>query len=670
MADEPVKDLHEENWSMEYKEDQLNANIIADNINRELLKNTKNGETFEIDVSNGEIKELYKKLGKDFKPLAVRTIRALLGVIHQGVWTETKFADLKVKIVDNIDIELKDIIPKHENIPKTFNCVVLGVDQRKTYVKSGTVQCLQCDKQEPIQCDKYRRLPQKRCWNKGCKGNVMILNPHGLNTGSIQTIVIQEPMEDVRQNSPVTFAAKLLDRDVGDAYMGQKKKVTGMFKTVVTDSKRNEFEVNIEFIDMTDLDDVKLVIPPKENIEKWENDSKEKDYLDKVIQSYAPHILGHRNIKLSILLQLVGGSINENIREWINIFLVGDPGVAKTELLKFGELCTQKSVYTTGKGTTAAGLTAGMVKQPNGTSILQAGVYPLCHNGYAYVDEFDKMSHEDQSVMHTVMEHGQVNRAVAGINVSLPAKVPTLAAANPKYGAYDAKLTLIENIMVPTPLLTRFDMIWLMRDKVDNIMDTKTAEHILATFMGKSREEDTYLSLRELLGYINYCKSLQPIITEQVNKKLVTFYNQLRKATKGEDNEMIPINPRHLQSLVRLSTAHAKLFFRKEVTKEDVDCIIDLYKDMLLSFGKKLEDDGFVQVDLSGTKKLDEDHQFEECWRAVADKDGRVSESDLFKKLQEIYKWESKKFNKRMFNMKERQGEIYVTDGRLNWKMQ
>ena len=131
MADDKPKDLHIENWSVGYKEDQINANIIADNINQEVLKNTKNGETFEIDLTGGEIKELYKKLGKDFKPLAVRTIQSLLGVLHQGVWTPTKFGELRTKIVDNVDIDIKELKPKHEDIPKTFNCVVLGVDQRK-----------------------------------------------------------------------------------------------------------------------------------------------------------------------------------------------------------------------------------------------------------------------------------------------------------------------------------------------------------------------------------------------------------------------------------------------------------------------------------------------------------------------------------------------------------
>jgi len=652
------------------EQENIDANVIMDNIDEELIKTIEKDGIFPVDLTNPEINKVYKKYGKDFKDLAVRSVKTKFGVVHKGKWTETIYKKLKIKIIDKVDTELKNINPEHEAVPITFNCVVLGVDQRKAYVKSATVQCPQCSSIDFIRADKDRGLRAPRCWNGSCRGVTMIIVPKDLKTGYIQTVVIQEPMEDVRKNSPVIFSAKLLDWDVGEAYMGQKKRITGMFKTVVTDSKKNEYEINIEVIDMTDLDDVKLVMPPKEDIEKWKKDKDEKDYLDKVIQSYAPHILGHRNIKLSILLQLVGGSKNKNIREWINLFLVGDPGVAKTELLKFGELCTQKSVYTTGKGTTAAGLTAGMVKQANGTSILQAGVYPLCNNGYAYVDEFDKMSHEDQSVMHTVMEHGEVNRAVAGINVSLPAKVPTLAAANPKYGAYDEKLTLIENIQVPTPLLTRFDMIWLMRDKVDNIMDTKKAQHILETFRGERKESESYLNLKQLLGFINYCKHIQPVLTEETEQKLIKFYNTLRGATKGSENEMIPINPRHLQSLVRLSTAHAKLFFRDKVTVEDVDCIIELYKDMLLSFGKKLEDDGFVQVDLQGSKKLDMEHQFEECWRAVADKKGSVSESELYTELQAVYNWDSKKFNKKIYEMRERKGEIYVTDGRLNWKMQ
>ena len=564
-------------------------------------------------------------------------------------------------------IKIQDITPKYENKEIEFNCIVLGTGESKSYIKKGWIECPSCHDRATVKCDEYRRLFIPRCNRKSCHGVTKLLDPSSIETGYIQTITIQEPVEEIQNNSPVIFVAKLIDKDVRGAYMGQRKKIKGLFKTVVDQSKKtNEFENYIEVVEMEDLDDIKLIMPRDDQIKKWSNEKNDEDYLNKIIDSYAPHILGHRNIKKSILLHLVGGNDSPEIRGWINLFLVGDPGVAKTELLKFGERITQKSVYTTGKGTTAAGLTAGMVKLSNGTSILQAGVYPLCNGGCAYVDEFDKMGIEDRSVMHTVMEHGEVTRAVSGINVRLPARVATLAAANPKYGAYDEKLDFLENVDVPAPLLSRFDMTWLIRDKVDSVLDTKKAQHILDTFKGESKKRNVYMSERTLTSYVNYAKQIDPIVNdEEIDKRIKSFYNKLREAVKKDKENIIPINPRHLQSIVRLSVAHAKLFLRDKVTVFDVDSIIELYEDMLLSFGKKLEDGGFTQLTLG--KKRNEEKEFVEGWCSVADEGGLVNSEELFNRLESEYKWTEKEFNKYWKEMR-LSGKLLEKAGRFEWK--
>jgi len=564
-------------------------------------------------------------------------------------------------------MKLRDITPKFENKEIEFDCIILGVSDRKTYVKKGTVECPSCHTRNDIECDKFRRIHIPRCTVRVCHGITKQLDPSTVITGYIQTIMIQEPIEEVENNSPIRFVAKLVDSDVGEAYMGQKKNVKGMFKTVLVDSKKNEFDINIEVIKMDDLDDVDLVLPTPIQIEKWNREKSDEGFLDKIIDSYAPHILGYRNIKKSILLHLVGGNTSKEIRGWINLFLVGDPGVAKTELLKFGEAITQKSVYTTGKGTTAAGLTAGMVKLPDGTSILQAGVYPLCNGGHVYVDEFDKMGLEDRSVMHTVMEHGEVTRAVAGINVRLPAKVATLAAANPKYGAYDPDIDFLENIDVPTPLLSRFDMTWLIIDKVDTILDTKKAQHILDTFKGKAITRSVYMSERTLMSYLNYVRRIEPTINDPlIDEKIKTFYNHLRAAVQKDRENIIPINPRHLQSLVRLSIAHAKLYLRDRVTVEDVQSIIELYEEMLLSFGKKLEESGFTQTTLSKKKNVEKD--FVEAWCDVADDGGFVKVDELHDVLIKDFKWEEKQYNQYWYDMTEKKKDILQKGGRWKWQ--
>ena len=217
--------------------------------------------------------------------------------------------------------------------------------------------------------------------------------------------------------------------------------------------------IDVSYIE--DLDDVKLVKPTDSELKKLKEDSKEPDFINNVVRSYAPHIYGYSQIKKSLLLQLAGG-VNGKRRGDINVLLVGDPSMAKSELLKFGKKITQTSIYTSGKGTSSAGLTIGMVKLSDGTMIAQAGVLPLCSGGFAFIDEFDKMNKLDRSSMHEAMEQQTVSRAVAGTNLTLPAKTSILAAANPKFGKYDPAESLGENINVPPALLSRFDLIWLI----------------------------------------------------------------------------------------------------------------------------------------------------------------------------------------------------------------
>jgi DNA replicative helicase MCM subunit Mcm2 (Cdc46/Mcm family) len=162
---------------------------------------------------------------------------------------------------------------------------------------------------------------------------------------------------------------------------------------------------------LEDLGDVKLVKPTKEELDKLKEEAKKPDFINRIVRSYAPHIYGYSEIKESLLLQLAGG-VNGKRRGDINTLLVGDPSMAKSELLKFGKKITQTSIYTSGKGTSAAGLTIGMVKLSDGTMIAQAGVLPLCSGGFAFIDEFDKMNKLDRSSMHEAMEQQTVSRAV------------------------------------------------------------------------------------------------------------------------------------------------------------------------------------------------------------------------------------------------------------------
>lgn len=204
----------------------------------------------------------------------------------------------------------------------------------------------------------------------------------------------------------------------------------------------------------------------------------------RLIDSFAPHIKGHELIKEAILYLIIGSnqrilSDGTKIRGDINIFLVGDPGTAKSEMLKFCARIAPRGLYTSGRGSTAAGLTAAVVRDKSGIFMLEAGAVVLGDQGLVCIDEFDKMTTEDRSALHEVMEQQTVSIAKGGIVATLNARTSILSAANPMYGKYDPFKNITENVNLPIPLLTRFDLIFVVRDIPSKERDRNIAQHIM-----------------------------------------------------------------------------------------------------------------------------------------------------------------------------------------------
>jgi len=612
----------------------------------DVISKLNNGDIYRIDVSHPYIKPFFEKYKEELKELAMSAVLEILQQVWKGTYIATfHFQDIIIKLEEEANTKLRTISPKDENIPHTFNCVVLAVGRRQAYPKLGMFVCPKCGDQELVEADKRRKMKQMFCANKPCKKMTMELTAEKTRAGFVQDIVIQEPIDEIISNQPVNIDAKLIDNDVGHTYMGQKKKITGVFR-VEYDTKGKQKEIYIDIIDIKDLDDVELIMPSPEQIDKWVYDSNSDGFIDNVVASFVPHIFGYQKIKLGLLLAVVSkrGKINNLRRGWVNVLLVGDPGMAKSMMLEHIQKITQKSTYTTGKGSTAAGLTAGMVKQDNGTSILQAGNYPLSHKGIAIIDEFDKMNKDDMGIMHEVMEQGVVTRTVSGKNVRLPAEAVTLAAANPMYGIYDNSLELIENINLPPPILTRFDLIFLIKDKVDTIMDSKKADKILADFGDGEEIKETYMSEREITAYINYVTQIDVELTKEAKYKLKQIYNKLRKISKEKGS--IPVTPRTLEALGRLSMAHAKLNFKIEADEEDVKAVYSLYRESYHTFGKELEETG-TQLPLFKSEKLNKEQEFKRAWKKCEDDEKYVGEDDLMYILEKEFGWEPDKAKKK-----------------------
>jgi len=589
--------------------------------------------TFTLDPRLKEFSDTYIEAGYDrFIELIRRAIYSIMQQKYTGVDVPSTFADIKIKLQQD-KILMHKISAKHENTVVSFECTIIASDVAKTYIKECKLVCPKCGYGLSVTCDYNRNLPYEKCVNPECHDARMLPDQDTLVTENIQTVFLNEPLEEARHNSPIMLVGKIKGTNVGTAHVGQKKRVIGLYKTVY-DPKKTEHNVIIDVSYIEDLDDVKLIKPTEKELNKLKEDAKTPEFIDNIVGSFAPHIYGFKDIKKSLLLQLAGG-VNGKRRGDINILLVGDPSMAKSEMLKFGKKITQTSIYTSGKGTSAAGLTIGMVKLSDGTMIAQAGVLPLCSGGFAFIDEFDKMNKLDRSSMHEAMEQQTVSRAVAGINLTLPAKTSILAAANPKFGKYDPAESLGENINVPPALLSRFDMIWLIKDKVDLHIDMAKANHILNTYSDTKAIEKSYLTPRELMSYINHIRESKPMLADDTRKEILKIYEKMRQLSK-EDESALAIGTRQLEALIRLSMAHAKLLFKKTVDVEDVRAVRDILSEMFITFGLDMDKGSFDQSLLTGvTGKETKEQVANRVWAESSDPAGNVIITEFMKALSE-----------------------------------
>jgi replicative DNA helicase Mcm len=315
--------------------------------------------------------------------------------------------------------------------------------------------------------------------------------------------------------------------------------------------------------------------------------SKNPDIYDRLVDSFAPHIQGHSIIKEAILLLVVGSTQRllqdgAKIRGDINIFLVGDPGTAKSEMLKFCARIAPRGLYTSGRGSTAAGLTAAVVRDKTGIMMLEAGAVVLGDQGLVCIDEFDKMKPEDRSALHEVMEQQSASIAKGGIVATLNARTSILAAANPMYGKYDPFKNITENVNLPIPLLTRFDLIFVVRDIPSKERDTKIAKHIINLHSPSGIETRSLIDVDILTKYLAYAKRIEPVLTKDAEEKILEYYMKMRNV---ESEEMITVTPRQLEGLIRLATARARLLMKDQVEAEDAERAIFLIESMLRDAG-------------------------------------------------------------------------------------
>jgi DNA replication licensing factor MCM7 len=303
----------------------------------------------------------------------------------------------------------------------------------------------------------------------------------------------------------------------------------------------------------------------------------QEDFYEKLANSIAPEIYGHEDIKKALLLLLVGGvDRNANgmkIRGNINICLMGDPGVAKSQLLSYIDRLAPRSQYTTPRGSSGVGLTAAVMKDTvTGEMILEGGALVLADRGVVCIDEFDKMNVGDRVAIHEAMEQQTISIAKAGIMTSLNARVSILAAANPAYGRYNPKKSIEHNIQLPAALLSRFDLLWLIQDKPERENDLRLAQHITYVHMNAVHPplQFTPIDMRLMRRYISLCKKKIPTVPRELTDYITAAYVELRKEARSNSDATFT-SARTLLSIMRLATALARLRLGDVVDKDDIN---------------------------------------------------------------------------------------------------
>ncbi|KAH9904680.1 MCM-domain-containing protein [Xylariomycetidae sp. FL2044] len=320
--------------------------------------------------------------------------------------------------------------------------------------------------------------------------------------------------------------------------------------------------------------------------------SRTPDLYNIMADCIAPSIYGNRDIKKAILCLLLGGSKKilpdgMKLRGDINVLLLGDPGTAKSQLLKFVEKAAPISIYTSGKGSSAAGLTASVQRDSSTREFyLEGGAMVLADGGVVCIDEFDKMRDEDRVAIHEAMEQQTISIAKAGITTILNARTSVLAAANPIFGRYDDMKTPGENIDFQTTILSRFDMIFIVKDKHTRDKDERMAKHVMGIHMGgRGLEEQVEgeVPVEKMRRYLSYCKSrCAPRLSPEAAEKLSSHFVSIRRQVHASEMEAntrssIPITVRQLEAIVRITEALAKLTLSPVATEQHVDEAIRLF---------------------------------------------------------------------------------------------
>lgn len=512
-------------------------------------------------------------------------------------------------IPDELNIRIRNLRSKHIGKFVSLDGVVRRASEVKPEISVAIYECPLCqEKIEVKQTDRTIKPPQ-RCTNPECR----------VKTGFIQVdrklfdarwVFIEEPFEIVSGERPGEVSV-YLKNDLTTPQMqrktdpGNRLRVNGVVKEIrrlMRGKSKIQMDIYIEanYVEPAEIEWEEVIISPEDE-ERIKSLAADPDVYDKIVASIAPSIYGMDEVKKAIMFQLFGGVAHNlpdktRIRGDIHVLLIGDPSTGKSQLLKLIASIIPRGKYVGGSGATAAGLTATVVKDEEflGGWVLEAGAMVLANKGVLAIDEFDKMSKDDQVAMHEALEQQTVSVAKASIVATLPAQVSVLAGSNPKFFRFDPYKSVAEQVDIPDTLLARFDLKFALKDVPDKERDNKLATHILETRLKPSRVKPL-IEPKFLRKYIAYArKNCKPKMTRDAAERLKNFYLDMRGLYAGEDT--IAITLRQNEGLMRLSESAAKIRLSEKVEAKDAERAISVMKFSLQQLGYDYET-GKIDID-------------------------------------------------------------------------
>ncbi|MDO8655980.1 MAG: minichromosome maintenance protein MCM [Nanoarchaeota archaeon] len=590
--------------------------FLEQNYHPQLLEGVRKGQSFLV-VDFAELIKFNTELSEEFLENPVELLKAAeLAVKEFDLPTKIiKFNIRFSNLPDSQKVNVSDIRSKHLNKFIKLEGVVRQKTDVRPHVTASKYECPSCGNIFTIlQLDKKYKEPS-RC---GCgrKGKFKEIHKELVDG---QGLVLEEAPDELDGTQPRRINVFLKDDLVSPiserrSSPGSRVRVYGWATevpiTLKSGGQATKYDLIIEanYVEPLQEDQIETNLSPEE-LQKIEDIGKESNVIKLLADNLAPSIYGHDKIKEALVLQLAGGSRKVRpdgmiTRGDMHILLIGDPGSAKSQLLKRISRVGPKARFTSGKGATAAGLTASVVKDEFlGGWSLEAGTLVLANRGFAVIDEMDKMGKDDRSALHEALEQQTVSIAKANIQATLRCETSVLAAANPKFGRFDPSGLVAEQIDLPPTLINRFDLIFPIKDMPNREKDEKVASFILALHKDPEKVGGT-ISTELLKKYFSYVRQkINPKMTDAAIDELKQYYISMRNSGQNDGTPVktIPITARQLEAMVRLSEAAAKVRLSMIVSREDAQKAIELLDYCLNQIAKDSET-GKIDIDRLSSK--------------------------------------------------------------------